>query len=92
MESFEAFRRKGVFRIESTTPVETEFRDDSLKKDSFEQDGKLLTQRNEHLKAHSHLLQRSADSAVDCVNAEIGIFLSLRSNATICRRRTRKTQ
>ena len=43
MESFEAFRRKGVFRIESTTPVETEFRDDSLKKDSFEQDGKLLT-------------------------------------------------
>ena len=44
------------------------------------------------LKADSHSLQRSADSAVDCVNAEIGIFLSLRSNATICRRRTRKMQ
>ena len=44
------------------------------------------------VKAHSHSPQRSADSAVDCVNAEIGIFLSLRSNATVCRRRTRKTQ
>ena len=43
-------------------------------------------------KAHSHSPQRSADSAVDCVNAEIGIFLSLRSNATICRRCTRKMQ
>ena len=44
------------------------------------------------LKAHSHLPQRSADSAVDCINAEIGIFLSLRSIATVCRRRTRKMQ
>ena len=43
-------------------------------------------------KAHSHSLQRSADSAVDCVNTEIGIFLSLRSNTTVCHRRTRKMQ
>ena len=34
-----------------------------------------------NLKAHSHSPQRSADSPVDCVNAEIGIFLSLWSNA-----------
>ena len=34
------------------------------------------------LKAHSHSPPQSADSAVDCVNAEIGIFLALRSNAT----------
>ena len=44
------------------------------------------------IKAHSHSPQRSADSAVDCVNAEIGIFLSLRSNTTICCRRMRKMQ
>ena len=43
-------------------------------------------------KAHSHSLQPSADSAVDCINAEIEKFLSLRSNATVCRRRTRKMQ
>ena len=37
-------------------------------------------------KAHSHSLQQSVVSAVDCVNAEIGIFLSLRHNATVqCR-------
>ena len=34
--------------------------------------GKVVT-----LKAHSHSLQQSAESAVDCVNAEIVIFLSL---------------
>ena len=36
------------------------------------------------LKAHSHSLKQSANSAVDCVNAEIGIFLSLCINATVC--------
>ena len=44
------------------------------------------------LKCDSHSPQRSADSAVDCIIAEIGIFLSLRSNATVCRRCMRKTQ
>ena len=42
------------------------------------------------LKAHLHLLQRSVDSAMDCVNAEIGIFLTLWHNATVhCGIRTR---
>ena len=45
-----------------------------------------------YFKAHSHLLQRSADSAVDCINAEIGIFLSLQSNATVCCRHMWKTR
>ena len=43
-------------------------------------------------KAHSHLTQRSADSAVDCINAEIGIFLSLCVNATVCRMPLCQTQ
>ena len=30
--------------------------------------------REHYLKAYSHLLHRSADSVVDWVNAEIGIF------------------
>lgn len=29
------------------------------------------------IKVHRHLLQRSGDSVVECVNAEVGIFLSL---------------
>ena len=33
--------------------------------------------------AHSHLTLQSADSAVDCVNAELGFYLSLRGNATV---------
>ena len=37
-------------------------------------------------------MQRSAFSAVDCVNAEIGNFLSPCRNATICLRHTRKMQ
>ena len=44
------------------------------------------------LKAHSYLPQRSADSAVDCVNAEIGIFQSLCVNATVCRTPQRQMQ
>ena len=35
------------------------------------------------LKARSHLPQQSVDSAVDCINAEIEIFLSLCINAII---------
>ena len=38
------------------------------------------------LKAHSYLPQQSADSTVDCINTEKGIFLSLHHNATVhCR-------
>ena len=36
------------------------------------------------LKAYSHLLQQSVDSTVDCVNTDIGIFLSLSINVTVC--------
>ena len=34
-------------------------------------------------KAHLHLPQWSEDSTVDCINAEIGIFLSFCDNATV---------
>ena len=38
------------------------------------------------LKAHSHLLQWSAASAVDCINTEMEKFLSLCGNETVhCR-------
>ena len=41
------------------------------------------------VKAGSHLSQWSADSAVDCVNAEIENFLSLCGNTTVhCRQWT----
>ena len=33
--------------------------------------------------AHLHLLQQLADSTIDCVNTDIGIFLSLSGNATV---------
>ena len=54
--------------------------------------GNFFLPKKAKVKAHSHSPQQSADSAVDCVNAEIGVFISLRSNATLCRRRTQKTQ
>ena len=44
------------------------------------------------LKADSHKMQRSAFSAVGCINAEIGNILIPSRNATICHRRTRKMQ
>ena len=34
-------------------------------------------------KAQSHLPQRSVDSAVDCINAEMEHFLSVCGNATV---------
>ena len=42
------------------------------------------------VKADSHLMQGSVFSAVDCVNAEIGNFLSPFGNATICHRSMQK--
>ena len=39
-----------------------------------------------------HSPQRTADSAVDCINTEIGIFLSLCINATICLIQQRQMQ
>ena len=45
-----------------------------------------LTLLKSLLKAHSHLPQQSADSTEDCVNTEIGIFLSLCGNTTVCHR------
>ena len=34
-------------------------------------------------KAHLHSPHRSADSTVDCINTEVGIFLSLQHKATV---------
>ena len=56
------------------------------------QEGRALLILRFYFKAHSHLAQRSADSAVDCINAEIGIFLCLQSNATVCCRHMWKTR
>ena len=46
--------------------------------------GASIQVKHYHLKAHSHLPQRSADSAVDCANAEIEIFLSSMQLSAAC--------
>ena len=45
-----------------------------------------------YIKANSHSPQQSADSSVDCVTAELEIFLSLCVNSTACHMPQRQMQ
>ena len=58
MESFEAFRRKGIFRVGSPPETETRFRNESLKKGSEADDGedRLLVGASKNVRKEKVLL------------------------------------